>query len=291
MYKRQFKKWFTGDTAIFGGIEYDLPKKGLRVKLEYDTTRSDKERFVKSGAGTRKPIEVKSRLNLGISYSLSENLTISSSFERGTQFRVSFNLTGNFLSDTITKPRPKTVQKLNQDQQRKILENNDLLYRSLNLSLRDESIYIQAATLKENEIDVAVASSRFYNLTRPIGRTARIDTALAPDQVKKINIHTMNGDFEVAKVSFGKEYFKQSDEGSLSSTELLELTQIESNNADPLFRRAAFMPEVTFPEFSWNKSPALRHQIGGPEGFYLGQLYWQTDTTIKLRRNLRRITL
>ncbi len=278
-----FKKWFSGETAIFGGIEYDLPKKGLRLKLEYDTTRPDKERFIKK---SRLPLEVKSRLNFGVSYSLSENLTISSSFERGTQFRVSFNLVGNFLNDTIKKPRPKTVQKLSPDQQRNIIEDNDLLYRSLNLSLRDESIYIQAATLKENEIDVAVASSRFYNLTRPIGRTARIVAALSPDQVDKINIHAMNGDFEVAKVSFGKEYFEKSDAGNLSSTELLKLTQIKSNNADPLFKRATFMPEVTFPEFSWNMSPALRHQIGGPEGFYLGQLYWQTDTTIKLRRNL-----
>ncbi len=279
-----FKKWFSGETAIFGGIEYDLPRKGLRFKLEYDTTRPEKERVFKTA--NRTPLEVKSPLNFGVSYSLSENLTISSSFERGTQFRVSFNLIGNFLNDTIKKPRPKTVQKLNQDQQRKILENNDLLYRSLNLSLRNESIYIQAATLKENEIDVAVASSRFYNLTRPIGRAARITAALAPDQVNKINIHAMNGDFEVANVSFGKEYFEKSDEGNLSSTELLKLTQIESNSADPLFTRANFIPGITFPEFSWNMSPALRHQIGGPEGFYLGQLYWQTDTTLKLRRNL-----
>ena len=33
-------------------------------------------------------------------------------------------------------------------------------------------------------------------------------------------------------------------------------------------------------------SPALKHQIGGPEGFYLGQLFWKTDLTLKLRRNL-----
>ncbi len=279
-----YKKWFSGETAIFGGIEYDLPRKGLRLKLEYDTTRPDMERIFKTG--NRTPLEVTSRLNFGISYSLSENFTISSSFERGTQFRVSFNLMGNFLNDTIKKPRPKTVQKLNQDQQRNILDDNDLLYRSLNLSLRNESIYIQAATLKDNEIDVAVASSRFYNLTRPIGRTARIVAALAPDQVNKINIHAMNGDFEVANVSFGKEYFEKSDQGSLSTAELLKLTQIESNSDDPLFKRATFMPKVTFPEFSWNMSPGLKHQIGGPEGFYLGQLYWQTDTTIKLRRNL-----
>ena len=36
-----FKNWFSGKTAIFGGLEYDLPKRGLRLKLEYDTSNPD----------------------------------------------------------------------------------------------------------------------------------------------------------------------------------------------------------------------------------------------------------
>ena len=45
------------------------------------------------------------------------------------------------------------------------------------------------------------------------------------------------------------------------------------------------MPTVSFPDFNWTMSPALKHQIGGPEGFYLGQLLWQTDTYVKFSRN------
>ena len=33
-------------------------------------------------------------------------------------------------------------------------------------------------------------------------------------------------------------------------------------------------------------SPAINHQIGGPEGFYLGELLWKIDTSIKFKRNL-----
>ena len=33
-------------------------------------------------------------------------------------------------------------------------------------------------------------------------------------------------------------------------------------------------------------SPALKHQIGGPEAFYLGQLWWRVDTTVKFKRGL-----
>ena len=272
-----FKNWFSGDAAIFGGIEYDLPKRGLRLKLEYDTSNLDERAIVD---------EVKSRFNLGLNYSFSDNLSLSSSFERGSQFRLSFKLKGNFLKDTIRKPSPKTVQNLNTDQKSKILDDNNIFYRSLNLSLRDESIFIQAANLKEDEIDVAVASQRFFSLTRPIGRTARIAAALSPDEVEKINIHMMNGDFEVAKVSLGKEYFKKTDNGQMGPNELLKLSNLESKNTEPLYKDASFMPKVTFPEFNWTMSPAIKHQIGGPEGFYLGQLLWRTDTNIKLRRNL-----
>ena len=34
-----FKSWFSGKTAHFGGIEYDLKKYGLRFKAEYDTSK------------------------------------------------------------------------------------------------------------------------------------------------------------------------------------------------------------------------------------------------------------
>ncbi len=272
-----FKSWFSGNTAIFGGIEYDLPKTGLRLKLEYDTSNPDDRNTVD---------DLKSRFNLGFNYSFSENLSFSSSYERGSKFRIAFKLKGNFLNDTISKPKPKTVQNLDEDQKKKIREDNSIFYRSLNLSLRDESIYIQASSLKDDEVDVAIASTRFYSLARPIGRTARIVAALSPNEIEKINIHAMNGDFEVAKVSLGKEYFKKSDKGIISSNELLSLSTLDSNNSEPLYKNASFMPTVSFPEFNWNMSPAIRHQIGGPEGFYLGQLFWKTDTTIKFKRNL-----
>ena len=275
-----FKNWFSGDTALFGGVEYDFPKRGLKFKLEYDTSYFDRRK-------DRADIEeTKSRLNFGVDYFFSDNLSLSSSFERGHQFRVSFRLKGNFLNDTIKKPSPKKVQSLNREQKNKIKEDNNIFYRSLNLSLRDESIYIQAANLNKKEVDVAIATSRFYSLTRPIGRTARIVTALSPDEIEKINIHAMNGDFEVAKISLGKDYFVKADSGSMSSNELLKLSALDSDNSKPLYQEAKFIPRVDFPEFSWTMSPSIKHQIGGPEGFYLGQLLWKTDTTIKFRRNL-----
>ena len=69
------------NAALFGGLEYDLPKRGLRLKMEYDTSNPDFFKTVK---------RVDSRINLGVNYSFSDNFHISSSFERGSQFRFGF---------------------------------------------------------------------------------------------------------------------------------------------------------------------------------------------------------
>ena len=42
-----YRSWFSGNTAIFGGLEYDLPKRGLRLKLEYDTSNPDSRGVVR----------------------------------------------------------------------------------------------------------------------------------------------------------------------------------------------------------------------------------------------------
>ena len=36
-----YDSWFSGTTSIFGGLEYELRKYGLRFKMEYDTSRPD----------------------------------------------------------------------------------------------------------------------------------------------------------------------------------------------------------------------------------------------------------
>ena len=53
-----------------------------------------------------------------------------------------------------------------------------------------------------------------------------------------------------------------------------------------LYKKTDFKPRVNFPEFRWKMAPAVKSQIGGPEAFYLGQLWWRIDSSVKFRRNL-----
>ena len=272
--------WFSGPAGIFGGVEYNLRKYGLQLVAEYDSTDRSKMN------PNNNPMVVKSKLNVGLNYSLSDSFQLGMSFDRGTNFRLSFALKGNFYEDTLPKPRPKNVIPLNQEQKKKISEDPLIFYRSLNKSLQDETIYIQSASLKEEEVSVSISSPRFVSVPRMAGRSATIVSALAPDDIYKMNIHIMNGDFEVATFIINREKFDAAKKHKGSLSEILKGSNLESNSNNPLISNSLFNPTINFPEFNWTMSPALKHAIGGPEGFYLGQLFWKTDTSIKFRRNL-----
>ena len=133
---------------------------------------------------------------------------------------------------------------------------------------------------------MAIATTRFQSIPRSVGRTARIVSALTKDDVKRINVRSMNGDIEVGQLSIDRDEFDKADMYKSSFVEVLSKSSISSLSDDPLYESADFMPTVNFPEFNWSMSPSIKHQIGGPEGFYLGQLFWKTDASLKFDRNL-----
>ena len=47
-----------------------------------------------------------------------------------------------------------------------------------------------------------------------------------------------------------------------------------------------FKPKPKLPDVTWKMAPALRTHIGGPEAFFLGQLWWKTDVVLLITRGL-----
>lgn len=273
-----YKDWFSGDASILSGIEYDLKKYGLRFKIEYDTSNPDDNSF--------NPIAVQSRFNIGLNYYLAKSLDLGIAFERGNQFRLSFNLKGDFSKDILSKAKAKNVVKLSTDQASRARENTGIFFRSLNKSLQDEEIYIQGASYKDNSVDVVVATTKFSKISMISGRTARIVSALSDDAIEEINVDIMNGDLEVASVSLNRQELEEASKYEGSTSEILEQSKIYSKSHAPSYKSTEFKPTIRFPQIDWSISPAIRHQIGGPEGFYLGQLWLRADSTLKFARGL-----
>ena len=276
-----YKTWFSGkEISLYSGLEYYMWKQGFVFKLEYDTTNPD--------SGYSGPeIPVSSRFNFGISRPINKNLSIAMSFERGHEWRFSFDLKSDYgVSSLVNKnDPPKNVVSLSKSQKQAIKADKRIFYRSLNRSLREESILIQSAEINENVVKVNIAQNRFRSFPRAIGRTARIVSALSPDSIETIEILPMNGDSEVYSVKIPKDFFNQVDEGKRSKKELFLATEMNSLQPNT-YKDDEFQPRVNFPEIFFSMSPSLRHQIGGPEAFYLGQLWWKINTKVKLQRGL-----
>jgi len=277
-----FKDWFSGQAALFGGLEYSFPKYGLSLKLEYDTTNPD------VAFGGNLPIEVKSRTNLGLVYALGEWVELGLSYERGNQLRFSFFFKGNygkkFLIEKMDKPL--YVIPLNEEQRQRISKDKNLFYRSLNLGLREERIYLQGASLEEDSIDVVIGQPRFTSYPRASGRAIRIASALSPSSVKEIAVYNMNGDLEIGVIRVNRNLFDKANNNLVSTEELLTKAEIVSSEEKAQYKKTDFKPRVNFPEFNWSMAPAVKSQIGGPEAFYLGQIWWRIDSSVKFRRNL-----
>ena len=97
------KSWFSGATSLLGGIEYDLKRYGMRLKLEYDTSKPHLNRNPRADS---KP---SSNFNFGINYFPYNWLTLFAGLERGSEFRFSFSIKGNFYEDTLPKPKRRRM--------------------------------------------------------------------------------------------------------------------------------------------------------------------------------------
>ena len=275
------KTWFSGEkVSIYSGIEYYHHKYGLVYKVEYDTSNPDN-----GYSGPKIPVH--SRFNIGITRPVNRNLDLGLSFERGNQFRLSFAIKSDYGKRPLVQKNdsPKNIVQLNKEQRSMLSKNKGIFYRSLNRSLREESILIQSATLESDIVEVVIAQNRFRSLPRAVGRTIRIVSALSPETVNTIRVIPKNGDIELYAIEVSKENFNKLDDNKISSAELFNTSR--TLGVDPYtYSRSDFKPTIKFPELFLSVAPSLRHQIGGPEAFYLGQLWLKTNAKIKFTRGL-----
>ena len=272
-----YRDWFSGEkVSIFGGLEYKLKKRGMRLKLEYDTSKPDDPYY------SRLPQEVNSRINLGIFYNISNFADIGLAFERGNQFRLSFAFKGNFADTTKLKKNdpPQIISKRNLDH-----NSEEFMIAALNV-LKNDEIFLQGGSSDDDQIDISVSQSKYRNQVMAVGRTARVLSQLSTDNLEKININIMNGDVETSSFSIPNVHLKKALDSDATVNELIKKSNIESKSSEQKYLNHEFRPTVNFPEVFWSMSPALKHHIGGPEAFYLGQLWWRVNTNIKFSRNL-----
>lgn len=279
------RDWFSGNqAAIFGGLEYHLKRYGLRFKVEYDTSNHEISSLTNSAL---KDLNVSSRFNYGVVYAFSRFGDFSIGQMRGNEIQFSFHIKANFFdSGLVPKTEKFQLKKYSKEERLEIAKSKRAFYRNLNNELNEKNLYMQGATATRDKVEVSINQNKYRSYARATGRTARVVSSLSPNRIETIVVAHMNpNNTEISKVSIKRKEFDKAIKGKSSPEELLITADMSSPDTQH-YKTAEYRPNVKLPDFTWKMGPALKSHIGGPEAFFLGQVWWKTDMTFLLKRGL-----
>jgi len=275
--------FFGGETAgIFGGVEIFLPKlNGARLKIEYDSTNygSDGEGYL--------PVAQDKEFNYSFVFPVTSNFHLKLGYIRNNTLNFGFSISGNYRdkSQGIQKrDPPKKVP--NAEIFRSIVNATEAeyLYKSSLKYLNESNIRLQTAQVEGSTFQVAMAQSTYLNNAIAIGRTARILDQLSPELIDRFSLVTLNTGAAMYAVDIPRDDFRRY--MKLEQTDaLLESVEIYKPDSK-LYEEHDFKPFVKYPTTLWKVSPAIRSQIGGPDGFYFGEVSLSIHSETIIRRNL-----
>jgi hypothetical protein len=288
------EKYFSGPVDYFGGIEFFFSNlNGLRLKIERDSTNYRTEAFAlgaKSFQYAFAPIELpSSRINYGFVYPVTKSFSLKASMIKGNQFNFGFSYHGNWGNKSYTKPKSKKhIPVKNLEILREVNEiDRTYLYRTALKNLNERKLYLQHANIEDNSLSIVYAQSIYASYIRSIGRVAYVLDDISPEYIEKFKITNINADMAMHTVTI--------DRNSFSKYRDLKIYQLPKNEAliQPIKinkRDYEYNPITKYPKIFNKIEPNIRSQIGGPDGFYFGDLRLRAKSELQLQKNFNIIS-
>ena len=271
-----FSNFMSGDAGYFGGVEIFLPNmNGSRLKLELDGTDYENEGFpdgVFSSPLATKPIRrPDSKLNFEFVYPVNKFFQLKLGYTKGNTINFGFSFTNNFSrKNSIIKkndpikdvPYKTEIKKLNSGNFENLV--NTTLY-----NLQENHIYPIKANLKNGNYSVVFKQSQYLNHTTAMGRAFRIINQLAPDEVKEISLVNYNAGLPLYEAKISRESLNLYEKDKLYKLTSKDLSLNSTNDQKDYY---GFIGNIERPTIFWGFEPSIRSQIGGPDGFFFGDL-------------------
>lgn len=260
---------FHGPAAIFGGVEYQTPWQPLRVKLEYDGNDYSYE-----FAGN---IKVKSPINVGAVYRVTDMVDTQVSYERGNTFMWGVTLRTNFNNMRnlqVDEPREKVQASTGNSQKTDWQQVASRLER--NAGWTNPTIYSD-----DSQVHVLAEQKKYRESDEANARAAVIVANATPATVKTLTLTRTREQLPI-------------------SEQKIDLQAVRENTDRPLGQDApqsAVATEPTLPHgvvqrqgerqrFNWSWAPHLAQSFGGPENFYMYQVALGATSDLALTNHL-----
>ncbi len=269
-----FERWFTGCSAVFGGVEYQSPWAPLRLKAEYDGND-----YISDFPVTRGGIDMTqdSKFNYGVLYRFGNWGDARLSYERGNTWTFGFTLNTNFNDlKAIWQDEPLPAY-LHRDTGTESLSDADWQQLAQDLhqiaGYEDPTIYTTGET-----VTVVAPQTKYRDRNEAHERAATVIANQSPEAKEYRLIETSN--------------HQAITETRIDSEQYAKVAQYEYFGAKVEDSTTVDIPEdpegtlVAKSDKNWDfsLSPTLQQSIGGSEDFYMfniginaGANYWFGD--------------
>ena len=277
-----YATFFSGeDAGLFGGVEIFLPKlNGTRLKIEYDSTN-----YGKGGEGYLS-VPQNSEINYSFVFPITEGFQLKLGYIRNNTLNFGFSLSGNYSKKVPgIKKRDPYIETPNKEILRTMVnaEKAENLYKSSQKYLLESNIHMQTANVVGSQLQVAFAQSKYLSNPIALGRIARILDDISPDVIDRFSLVAVNADRAMFAIDIPRDDFNAY--RTLQKTDAL-LESVKIYKPDPTIHHSHdWRPQAQLPKTLWKISPAIRSQIGGPDGFYFGDISLSIHSETIIKRN------
>ena len=159
------------------------------------------------------------------------------------------------------------------------------MYRSSLKHLTDRSINLQKTDLTENTLTIAFSQSKHSSYIRALGRASQVLDEISPDYVKDFRLISLNGNMPMHVANINRKIFSENID---SKNYVLAKRGIRFEQSPRKINSQDFKynPLSGLPALYWKLSPTIRSQIGGPDGFYFGDIRLQFNSELLIAKNL-----
>ena len=278
-----YATFFSGeDAGLFGGVEIFLPHlNGTRLKIEYDSTN-----YKKDGEGYL-AVPQDSEINYSFVFPITEGFQLKLGYIRNNTLNFGFSLSGNYGKKAPgIKKRDPYIETPNKEIFRQVVNTTEAeyLYKSSQKYLLESNIFMQTANVDGSKLQISFAQSKYLSNPIALGRMSRILDDLSPAIIDEFSLVSINADramfaIDIPRVDFNA--YKP-----LQKTDAL-LESVKIYKPDPKIHYSHdYRPGAKLPKTLWKISPAIRSQIGGPDGFYFGDISLSIHSETIIKRNL-----
>lgn len=267
-------KWLHGDSAWFGGLEYQFNQWPLSLKLEYDPNNYRNEPatvFIKQD----------SRVNIGLDYEVADGVHAKLSFERGNTLMFGASFTTNFNSLDLAK--------IDLDSQRPAFNDSNLRSEQLRYGKIQERVMFALRDDLSNEagfrLDEVWLSSdgstmtlignsfRYRDHRIMLQRLGQIAANELPNEVTRMLVVEQTNTMTMAETEFDLQLLRQALlrlQPNLTIADTYQRQQVSVRNQQTEQQLFRSVHAIGWPSYS--VTPFIEQSFGGPEDFYMYML-------------------